>query len=193
MGWDCSGIPNPLIFGIFFPKKSQIKNQRPAFGEFEVKKILDLPKNSKMKKEQVAKKILKTVQNWNNPRKNISGAGAGIQLWVLRNFFKNFRSRKNLLKKQHKGTSTVVIFSLILNFSVFFTFFFIFGHFFHIWHFFGISRKSRDFSIPWDFFGIFIPDFLRKSHGIFFPWDWDFFSWDGKSHKKATSDPDHNW
>ena len=59
--------------------------------------------------------------------------------------------------------------------------------FFNFWDFFGISRKSRDFSIPWDFFGIFIPDFLKKSHGIFFPWDWDFFSWDGKSHKKATS------
>ena len=28
---------------------------------------------------------------------------------------------------------------------------------------------------PWDFFGIFIPDFLEK-------WDWDFFPSDGKSH-----------
>ena len=182
MGWDCSGIPNPLIFGIFFPKKSQIKNQRPAFGEFEVKKILDLPKNSKMKKEQVAKKILKTVQNWNNPRKNISGAGAGIQLWVLRNFFKNFRSRKNLLKKQHKGTSTVVIFSLILNFSVFFYIFFHFRTFFSYLGFFGISRKSRDFSIPWDFFWDFNPDFLRKSHGIGI-----FFREMGNPTKKANS------
>ena len=79
MGWDCSGIPNPLIFGIFFPKKSQIKNQRPAFGEFEVKKILDLPKNSKMKKEQVAKNFGKQFKTEKIPEKNISGAGAGIQ------------------------------------------------------------------------------------------------------------------
>ena len=152
MGWDCSGIPNPLIFGIFFPKKSQIKNQRPAFGEFEVKKILDLPKNSKMKKEQVAKKILKTVQNWNNPRKNISGAGAGIQLWVLRIFFKNFRSRKNLLKKQHKGTSTVVIFSLILNFSVFFYIFFHFRTFFSYLGFFWDFPEIPGFFNPMGFF-----------------------------------------
>ena len=141
---------------VSFLRRPILTNQRPAFGEFEVKKILDLPKNSKMKKEQVAKKILKTVQNWNNPRKNISGAGAGIQLWVLRNFFKNFRSRKRLLKKQHKGTSNVVIFFLwfliFKFFSHFLIFFFsIFGIFFIFGIFLGFPGNP----------GIF------QSHGIF--------------------------
>ena len=51
----------------------------------------------------------------------------------------------------------------------------------NICYFFGVflsSWKSRDFSIPWNFFGIYVTYFLKKSHGI------GIFSGDGKSHKK---------
>ena len=84
----------------------------------------------------------------------------------MQKFFENSSKLKKSAKKHFRGGC---------GDSLFFLFFFHFWTFFHLWDFFGISRKSRDFSIPWDFFGIFIPDFLRKSHGIFFPWDWDFF------------------
>ena len=49
----------------------------------------------------------------------------------------------------------------------------------------------------WDFLGFPGNPEIFQSHAIFWdiyprpfekiPWDWDFFSWDGKSHKKATS------
>ena len=145
-----------------------------------------------MKKEQVAKKILKTVQNWNNPRKNISGAGAGIQLWVLRNFFKNFRSRKNLLKKQHKGTSTVVIFSLILNFSVFFYIFFSFSDIFFIFGIFlGFPGNPGIFQSHGIFLGFLSQTFWENPMGFFSHGIGIFFRGMGNPTKKPPLIPSH--
>ena len=52
------------------------------------------------------------------------------------------------------------------------------------------SQKNPKSKIP-GFFGIFGVGILWDFYPRLFekiPWDWDFFSWDGKSHKIATSE-----
>ena len=78
---------------------------------------------------------------------------------------------------------------LIFKFFSDFLIFFHFWKFFHLWDFFGIFLSHGiflEFSYPMGFFWDFYPRLFEKIPWDFFPMGLGFFSWDGKSHKKAT-------